>query len=224
MTDRKIDLPESCAIISISRCTGRVDLYGSPFTTENFIEIRVQGAEETKGSHGTSRRASPKKTYIRLWLSASQFAQAITTLNLSEGVPCTVRNLGDTQYPEFKFEQQASEKIEFQEEGMAHLKAAIDSLDQAIAAAKEIKLKRERDPILEQLQASRRELADRLLFVGEMFVEYLDNVEQQVKTELAGYCDLAVKDLGMQALNQQQTQSLTAAELRTLPFNREQIL
>lgn len=224
MTDSKIDLSESCAIISISRCTGRVDLYGLPFTTESFIEIRVQGAEETEGARGTNRRGSTKKNYIRLWLSSSQFAQAITTLNISEGVPCTVRSLGATQYPEFKLEQHASEKIKFQKEGIAHLKAAITSIDQAIAAAKEIKLKRERESVLEHLQVSRNELADRLLFVGEMFVEYLNSVEQQAKTEVSAYCDLAVRNLGVDALHQKQQQILTLPVLPALPFNKEQIL
>lgn len=207
MPVEKIDLPESCAMIKISRCSGRVELYGAPFTLENFIEIKIQGAEESRDITGTRRKAN-SKNYIRFWMSSNQFAQAITTLNTSPGTPCTVRGLGEKEYAEFKFDQQqVAEKIEFQQEGLKHLKAAIESLDRAIEAAKQIKVKKERDSILAELESSRLELRDRLPFVSKMFVEYLDNIEQQIKTELAAYFDLTVKDLGLETLTKQQAQT-----------------
>jgi hypothetical protein len=198
--EERIEMPRSCGFISINRCNGRTDLYGSPFTHEAFIEIRITGASESKGISRTLRYPDRSKNIARIWLSTSQFAQAITTFGHSEGTPCTVRNIGNQAVPEFKLNSQVPERIKYEQQGLDHLKESIAALDSAIKLARQLKTKKEREEMLESLEKSRRELSDRLLFVSEMFLEYMNSVEQQAKTEVAAYCDLAVVRLGLQSI------------------------
>jgi len=75
-------------MVNLSRCTGRVDLFGSPFENSDFVALRVSTGERTRdlGQHWYMER----ERVLEVYLSAGQFAQLITTMNAGSGVPCTI--------------------------------------------------------------------------------------------------------------------------------------
>ena len=84
---------ESYGILHISRVssTGAVRLFGSPLATHyGSIRLSISGG---KWIHGLNhdRFYGMNKDHIEIEMSAAQFADAITRLNIGSGTPCTVR-------------------------------------------------------------------------------------------------------------------------------------
>lgn len=79
--------------------SGKVRLFGSPLATHyGTIRLSVSKGQWTHDSHG-DRYFGMGKEFIEIEMSAAQFADAITSLNLGEGTPCTIRCVGGKPVP-----------------------------------------------------------------------------------------------------------------------------
>ena len=84
----------SYGIISFNRiaCGGGRRLFGSSLN-EHFSSVRVRISHcERATDHGLDRFRSIDQI-IEIELSAAQFAEAITSMNVGDGVPCTIQRL-----------------------------------------------------------------------------------------------------------------------------------
>lgn len=84
----------SYGILHISRTSGgtsAIRLFGSPLAT-HYGTIRLT-ISKGKWSHGLhyDRYFGMNKDFIEIEMSAAQFADAITSLNIGSGTPCTIR-------------------------------------------------------------------------------------------------------------------------------------
>lgn len=86
---------DSYGLISFSRCQGNPGrLFGSSLTNHGtFIRLVIcEGERICDLSHD---RFHAGKRLIEVDLSASQFAELITTMNVGSGIPCTIRAYND---------------------------------------------------------------------------------------------------------------------------------
>jgi hypothetical protein len=84
----------SYGLIQIMRTQGRTRLFGSVLGEHmNTVRIRVSHASEYDRKDGETGYLE-EGTVVEIEMSPAQFAEAITTMNIYPGVPCTIRRLG----------------------------------------------------------------------------------------------------------------------------------
>jgi len=81
----------SYGVVSLSRTstTGK-KLFGSSIVHQNFISLSINHAEMIQDINLHNTHYFPKKRIIEVFLTSSQFAELITTMNYGEGTPCTI--------------------------------------------------------------------------------------------------------------------------------------
>jgi len=86
---------ESFGLVGFSRVQGSTHLFGSHLERHHhFIVLRVHRAQVVHSSLGYDRhRTDGRVPIVEVEMSAAQFAEAITTMNVGEGVPCTIRSV-----------------------------------------------------------------------------------------------------------------------------------
>ena len=205
---------ESYGILHISRVssTGPVRLFGSPLAT-HYGSIRLS-ISKGKWIHGLNhdRYFGMTKDHIEIEMSAAQFADAITSLNIGSGTPCTVRYIGGRRIddpPEFPTE---SEHIRDNFE---------DSLDKYIkkAAGQRKKIEeltdklstKAKEQIRIALDVIENQLAANVPFVVKMFQEAATRITTAGKAEVEAFVTHAVRAAGLQAIAEGRLPSLLPA-------------
>ena len=94
--DPKVFTHESYVKVGLSRTMyggSGVRLFGSPITHHNTIYLRVVRCEYTRDDIAHDRHHGTGEELLEVELSPEQFAQMITTMNIDNGVACTLRRL-----------------------------------------------------------------------------------------------------------------------------------
>ena len=90
MKDREIKRAPYMGQISASRISGgQINLYGSNIQHHEVISITIN-ASETHRDYNQDY-FTPKETKVEVWLSAAQWAEFLTRMNVGGGTPCTIR-------------------------------------------------------------------------------------------------------------------------------------
>jgi len=94
--DEEKEEHESFGLVSFTRTTGNPGrLFGSPLRNhESYVTLRVSKAVRLN-SHGQDRYyGSHRGDVVEVSMSAAQFAELLTTMNVGLGVPCTINYVG----------------------------------------------------------------------------------------------------------------------------------
>lgn len=78
--------------IGRSQCSGKQALFGSSIKHHDIINLRISPAFMDRDLN-YDRYYAENLPYIEIAMSQSQFAQAITSLNMGAGVPVTLTRL-----------------------------------------------------------------------------------------------------------------------------------
>lgn len=130
MNFEKKDMHPSYGMLSFSRTagTGKRNLFGSSIKHGNTIVMKLSHARLERGLN--QDWCYPKGLIAEVEMSGSQFAELITTMNQSEGVPCTIRWLNgeDIERPpiEDKAELHRKEFAEHQNDILNLMKETLD--------------------------------------------------------------------------------------------------
>ena len=127
---------ESYGMVQFSRmsCSPASPLFGSSVRHSNLICLRINKARKYRDFQ--QDRYMSDGTVCEVWMSPTQFAEAITAFNVGDGVPATLRMVqGDEfdsekrQYrepsPEVNFRKQVNEELN---EELSELSDRIESL------------------------------------------------------------------------------------------------
>lgn len=196
---KKIETPNSGAIIQFSRIVGQKVLYGSPFYHQGFIRLRIDKAQTyISDTEIIQYYSDNNNNYIEVDLSFSQFAELITSMNIGDGVPCTINRLKGEKFDDPWIEDN---RLELDKDIEKETNSTIESIKEMIDLIENEKLtKTVKTKLIQQCHKIIKTLNDKLPFIAEMYAEHLDKLEQKSKTEIAAYCDLAVRHVGLNTL------------------------
>lgn len=205
----------SYGILHISRTScgkGAIRLFGSPLAT-HYGTIRLT-ISNGKWIHGLNhdRYHGMSKDFIEVEMSAAQFADAITSLNMGSGTPCTIRSVGG--------ERVASPPDHATE--AEHIRNNFEStLDKYTAKARSYRKKIEeltsklsvkaRTEIRIALDVIEQQLASNVPFVIEQFQEATTRVTTAAKAEVDAFVTGAVRAAGLQSIAEGRLPSLLPA-------------
>lgn len=140
---------------------------------------------------------------VEVILSAAQFADLLTTMNVGDGVPCTIRFAEGRLMEDPPDEDLETEKVRasFKKEARefsSKLRGTVDEIRESFE--KKNVTKADRKEILEKLASCLMEVEENLPFILESFEESAEKVVGHAKAEIDAFATHTVMAAGLEAL------------------------
>lgn len=199
---------ESFGMLSFCRSSGQAQLFGSHLEShQHFITMRLFRG---KVIHSLSRDWYHPESFspvVEVWMSAAQFAEAITSMNHGTGVPCTLRSIEGVKLDEVP-ESVVAENIKIREnfkqdieEVTAAVQVLYEQLDKLVETGSSVSKARARE-MRDAIGAYLNRIDRDAGFVVSQFQESAEKVVQQAKTEVESFTNLALQRAGVAHLSQ----------------------
>lgn len=136
-------------------------------------------------------------------MSYSQFAEAITAMNVGDGVPCTIRFTEKDGY--VKDRPFVSKQEQFEQEFADHLSDIKQEASNTIDEVKEIFEKKsigkgDKEQILKKLEHLAMQIGVNTEFVYQQFNEQMDKTVMEAKGEVEAFCQNKMNSIAQAAL------------------------
>lgn len=184
------------------RSGGASPLFGSSIQHKDTIVMTLKHAE--LGRHLNSDHYFGKGIIAEVEMSYSQFAEAITAMNVGDGVPCTIRFTEKDGY--IKDRPFVSKQEQFEQEFKEHLEDIKQEATNTINEVKEIfdtkKAigKGDREEILKKLEHLSMQIGANTEFVYSQFNEQMDKTVMEAKGEIEAFCQNKINSIAQAAL------------------------
>ena len=172
------------AQIGAYRTSGSANLYGSDFPHQHYIVIKIHRSQ-------LDRRLSndwphTRDDLIEVALSEAQWATFVSSLNVGQGVQCTLQYLGREEIPSLPNPEDrrvlfGREMRETQDDAVAHL----EKLAQAVAGMG-LSQKKQAE-LLGHVRMAQQEIGVNTEFVANQFGEHMETVSQRARMEVNAY-------------------------------------
>jgi hypothetical protein len=190
------------ASLQISRVSGQADLFGSQVQHQHFIELRVCPMKR-KHDLGQDWYYAEPVPYIEIQMTAAQFAEAITSLNMGNGIPVTLHSFSgkplgrppkEDSEPERVKKYVAEQVVEAKQE-CKELQAKIDEI-----LAKPTIGKGDRALIKSMTERISKLFSTNLPFYTEQFTEATERVSSKAATEFEAMVASKLTSLGLSSM------------------------
>lgn len=197
----------SYGMVRFSRRQGNPGrLFGSPVEDHQaYVTLVVARGESITSDHGYTRYyGGLRGDLIEVDMSAAQFAELLTSMNVGSGVPCTVRYHGGTKIenpPNVKVEIERvrdafKERIEaINDQARKDAKEAAELLDKKAALTVA-----ERKLLKEKLDRTFREVDSNTPYMLKLFEEAAEKVVTHAKAEIDAFVAHNVISEGIRAI------------------------
>jgi hypothetical protein len=195
---------ESFGMIGFSRISGNPGpLFGSSIKHGHFIRLSIK--------HGILRRGLNHNWYsgmnniVELDLSYTQFAELLTTMNVEDGVPCTLRRVGVQDMAE---PPTTDERTQFNEEFTEHVNKVMKQADALAAKARELLKsksvkKGELAEIIALIDHLQMQVKSNMPYIQKQYNAANEKTVTQAKGEVEAFVLHKLHSLGIEALNKQ---------------------
>ena len=185
---------------------GNPNLYGSSVKHDHKILGRI--------CHGYRMRSLNRdwyhggKTICEFEMSLTQFAEAITSMNMSPGVPITIIETEKDGYiPQLtgltdKRKQYLDEFKEKNDESVGMIRELIDNVKDVFA--KKTMTKKDKENVLDMLLQIENATGSHNIFMAKQFNETTDNIVKEAKGEVEAFVQQRMNSLALAALAQEQ--------------------
>ena len=203
---------ESYGILHISRLTSSgsgIRLFGSPLATHyGTIRLTISKGKWIHGLHH-DRYYGMNKDFIEVEMSAAQFADAITSLNLGSGTPCTIRYVQGERMADPPDHATEAEHIRDNFEGsLDKYKEKAHTYRKKIEALTTKLSTKARDEIRIALDVMEQQLGSNVPFVVKQFQEATTRITTAAKAEVDAFVTGIVRAAGLQSIAEGRLPSL----------------
>lgn len=203
----------SYGLIRISRVTGgpgAARLFGSPLANHyGTIRLSISGAKWTHGLHHDRYYGGMRGEHVEVEMSAAQFADMITSLNVGSGTPCTIRYLAGVQIPNPPDYATEAEHIRDSFEGsLDKYKAKAHEYRKTIEKLTDKLPAKAKDQIRIALDVIEDQLGSNVPFVIKQFQEATTKIATAAKAEVEAFVSHAIRSAGLDAIAEGRLPSL----------------
>jgi len=207
------ELHESYGVVGFSRYTvgpGGQSFFGSAIKSATGISLRIKTAYRYRNLNNDWIHGD--KELIEVQLSPNQFADLITTMNVGDGVPCTIsyyngKRMADPpethirQLFDKEFKQDVKESLAGADEGLKKLKGLL--FDKASIG------KKDREEIYKTVESIVTHVKNGMPFVQQQFNEAMDKVVTAARAEVEAFVEQKIRSVGIETL-QNETRAVLA--------------
>lgn len=210
MDDTQKESHESYGMLRIGRSTGHnTVLFGSSIPHHHTITLSIHPGEVVRNLNHDQYHGK-HLPFIEVEMSQAQYAEAITSMNMGSGVPVTVRHFNgkDMEKPTFtnkrvQFEQEFKKSMQDLEKRLSRL---TEDAEDVLMNKKSLN-KNDRNTILNELNALKRELASNIPFMASSYNEQMDKTAQETKAEVEAFTINKLNQLGLEKWHDQMNKS-----------------
>lgn len=209
MAEREQLSHESYGMIGFSRINGSNRFYGSELQQDNYIEMKVYHSEVERELSKEWYHANGRAPIIRLRMSAGQFAEMITSMNIGDGVPCTIESIQGKKMEDLPSIENRKEFVhrKFVDRMKEFAQRIKDNQTQAKLIVKKKTLsKQDVIDLSHQLDYLTQEITSNIPFFMECFQETMDEVVLEAKLEVENAILHKINVLGLAELKKQNDQ------------------
>lgn len=184
------------------RTGGSTPLFGSSIEHRDTIAMTLYHADITRGLHSDYVYGS--RIIAEVEMSYSQFAEAITSMNMGTGVPVTIRRTEkDGNIPPCDF---VSKREQFVSEFKENRKKVTEVAQQLIKEVTELfnqkksLTKADKDVILNKLHHLNMDIGCNMDFIADQFNNQMDKTVMEAKGEIESFMQNKVNSIASAAL------------------------
>lgn len=200
------DKHESYGMLQFSRVSGGAKaLFGSSIQHKDTITMTLREGEVSR--HLNNDYYFGSKEIVQVEMSYSQFAEAITAMNIGTGVPVTIKYIqGKGKMEDCPF---IDKKQQYEEEFAEHLEDIKKEASDTIIEVKEIFEKKsigkgDKEEILKKLQRLESQIGGNTEFIYKQFNEQMDKTVTEAKGEIEAFCQNKMNSIALAALSEHQ--------------------
>ena len=207
MDDRTTIEHESFAMLGITRssCSFSQNLFGSSIQHSHTIRLKIAPAKIDRMLNRDWFRANTK-SYIEVEMSYSQFAEAITSMNVGDGVPVTLRRLDGKMIedcPQFDKRQEFEKEFEKEMLKIGQSLRVLTEKAEALLSEKKPPTKADKEVILKGIKMLQQEIESNVPFIQSSFNEQMDKTILEAKGEFEGFVMHKVISTGLEGLQKE---------------------
>lgn len=189
----------SYGVIKFSRISGFTELFHSATKHQHFVSLRIKRA--ILSDHSGYERVYGREELIEVYMTESQFARAISSLNSANAVPCTIQHILRERVEQPEGEDKRKSHVDMIQEKLDGKLRAMSELGDQIAAWRREK-KRPTLAELEELGKQIHRIAGHfesdMPFYAQIFEEHMETVLNDAKTEIEAHMMATAGRLGIQ--------------------------
>ena len=214
----------SYGMIRISRSSagGGTALFGSSILHNDVIRLSIsKGVMERDGNEDRFfARESMKDQIVEVEMSYTQFAEAITSLNMGEGVPVTITRLNGNYVEKCpcsdRIKVMRKEMNEATQDMVSELESHCEEIEKLLNE-KRVLSKEDRSSIVSALKNVRKELRTIIPYLQEIFSEQMDKTVTEAKGEFEAYLQNKMNSIALAAMSEH-------IKLKEMQRNRDMIM
>lgn len=193
----------SYGTLAFSRRTGgATPLFGSSIEHRDTIAMTLYHADITRDLHRDSIYGYKKIAEVEM--SYSQFAEAITSMNMGGEVPVTIRwTEKDGRIPACDF---VNKREQFADEFKEHVSKAMDDSKNLIKEVSELfnqkktLTKADKENIMGKLLKLSQNIGCNMDFIADQFNEQMDKTVMEAKGEIEAFCQNKINSIASASL------------------------
>lgn len=194
----------SYGILHIARTSGgtsAIRLFGSPLATHyGTIRLSISKGWWIHGLHH-DRYFGMNKEFIEIEMSAAQFADAITSLNIGSGTPCTIRYVNGERVPNPPAHATEAEHIRDNfSSSLDRYRAKLVEYRKVIEEETAKLSAKAREKIRVALDVMQDQLSSNVPFVVKQFQEATTRITTAAKAEVEAFVTGVVRAAGLEAI------------------------
>ena len=181
---------------------GKTPLFGSSIEHSNVITMELRHADITRELNRDDIFGG--KPIVKVEMSYSQFAEAITSFGQGTGIPVTIRYTEkDGKIPPCDF---VSKREQFTDEFKGKTKSAMNESQQLIQdvtdlfSQKKALTKADKEAVISKLKKLSMDLGCNLDFIADQFNEQMDKTVMEAKGEIESFCQNKINAIVSAAL------------------------
>lgn len=205
---------ESFALVGVNRVSigggGRVGMFGSHLDSHPTVfRFKLQRAVRVHTNLAYDRfygdHEAETQNLVEFELTPTQFVELMTSLNMGEGVPCTLRYVDGQRMEDVpdEHETEAQTIVRNFSADMQDIAGSVRPHADRIAEimAKPSIGKRDRDEVNDLVEKMLRKLSDRTPWILKMFVESTGRLITDGKAQVEAYATSVIMSAGLEAIH-----------------------
>jgi hypothetical protein len=194
-------------LLQISRVSGgNLPMFGSSINHDHFISLRI--------CRGEKRRElgmewySDKGEIIEVYMSSTQFAEAITSLNHGNGVPCTIQHKEHDFMPLLPQDQRKSQHATEFKERMQKFAERLGKIKQEANEFLPKMTKKDAAEWSNKINLIISEVSSGIPYFEQQFREQMEKTVVEAKGEVEAFVNHAIITTGLEAIKGKKDQSI----------------
>jgi hypothetical protein len=204
MKDSKTTAHESFGMAGFSRSTtggDGVTLFGSSIKHGNVIRFTVRNAEVDRHLEQDWYHVTNRLPIVEIEMSQSQFAEMITSMNMGDGIPVTLRYVNGKKMEDCPHESKVLQHSNEFKERMKEFSERVNEYGKELYSKIEKRLpKKDQDEVKGIVDQMVQEIASNIPFYEKQFVRQMEKTQTEAKAEIESFVHNKIHSAGLSTL------------------------